>query len=213
MRWLRAALISILFVCAVKPSIVLAQKTEFALGIGYSHLSLDGAPGEFDEQDGGRFEPRFSWQPFDDRPQLRFGVGMGFSYYYDTTNNGAIISPPFAFDVDTFESFSLLTPEFQVSWRQPMSENWWVEGGVGLGPAIAFYSAGDVIFNDLFDEDISECEVGLGVRPFLRAGFRGGEHWNWGFEGSYQWTTVDLGHNLGENPNEWYVGVFFGFGK
>jgi hypothetical protein len=199
-------------VLMLSASVASAQKTEFAFGIGYSHLSLDDAPGELDQQDGGRFEGRFSWRPFDDRPQLRFGVGVGFSYYYDQSDAGNIISPPFAFGVDSFESLSLITPEFQVSWRQPMSEKWWIEGGVGIGPAIGYYSAGDVIFEDLFDEDVSETEVGLGVRPFLRAGFRGSEDWRWGFEGSYQWTDIDFGR-FGRDPDEWYVGLFIAFGR
>lgn len=208
-----AGSIGFVIVALLAPAVASAQKTEFAIGFGYSHVAVQGAPGEFDQQDGGRFEPRFTWQPFEERPQLRFGVGVGFSYYYDNSENGQIISPPFAFDVDSFESLSLITPEFQVSWRQPISEDWWIEGGLGVGPAIGIYTAGEVLFNDLFDEDISESGVGIGVRPFVRAGFRGGEHWNWGLEGSYQWTSVEFGHGLGDNPSEWFVGVFFSFGR
>ena len=78
---MRVVVSTILYIVVVTAgtSVASAQKTEFAFGIGYSHLSLDDAPGEMDQQDGGRFEGRFSWRPFDERPQLRFGIGVGFS--------------------------------------------------------------------------------------------------------------------------------------
>jgi hypothetical protein len=213
MRMARIIVCSALFTFVVAQSPAFGQKTEISLGIGYSHLSLNGASGELDEQGGGRIEPRFSWQPFSRRPELRFGIGMGFSYYYDTTDAEDVNSGPFTFDVDNYEDVALITPEFQVSWRQPMSERWWLEGGVGVGPAFAMYTAGDVVFDDFFDEDVSESDVGLGVRPFIRAGFRGGDRWSWGVEGSYQWSDIDFGAPFGGDAREWYVGLFFSFGK
>ena len=66
---------------------------------------------------------------------------------------------------------------------------------------------------DLFDEDFDEDGIGLGVRPFVRAGFRGGQSWSWGVEASYQWTDLDFGAPVGGDVTEWYVGLFFGFAK
>ena len=202
-----------LLVLILVPTAASAQKWEWGLSLGYSHLSLDDTAGSLDEQGGFRFEPRFTWRPFDQRPELRLGIGIGFSYYYDESDAGEIVSPPFSFDVDSYEDVSLCTPEFQVSWRQPVSDRWWIEGGIGIGPAFGFYTAGDVVFDELFDEDIDEDDVGLGVRPFIRTGFRGGDTWNWGLEASYQWTDIDFGQPVGGDVEEWYVGVFFSFGR
>jgi hypothetical protein len=204
--------LSAVIMLGVLGSVGHAQRTEWALSVGYGHLSIEDAGGAFGEQDGLRLEPRFSWQPFEQRPQVRFGIGVGFSFYFDE-EEGIPVPPPFV-EVDSYENAGLITPEFQLSWRQPMSKRWWIEGGLGMGPAIGIYTAGDVVFDDFFDEDVRETDVGLGVRPFARAGFRGSdERWSWGVEASYQWTDVDFGRPYGGDVSEWYVGLFFSFGK
>ena len=188
-----------------------AGEYELAFSLGYSNLSLDDAA-NLDGQGGGRFEPRLSWQPFADRPQVRFGVGLGFAYYYDESDAGTIVAPPFGFDVDDYEDVALLTPEFQISWREPLGDRWWLEGGVGVGPVFGVYSAGQVVFEELVDEDVDESDVGLGVRPFVRAAWHN-ERWSIGLEGSYQWTTIDFGGPYGGDASEWYVGLFVAFGR
>src|SRR5690242_13001263 len=47
--------------------------------IGYSHLWLNGSKSPFDERDGFRFEPRFSFAPSDNLRQLRLGFAVGIS--------------------------------------------------------------------------------------------------------------------------------------
>ena len=186
-----------------------ADRPELGLSFGYSHLSLDGNDA-LDGQGGARFEPRVSFEPFDDRPQVRFGFALGFSYFYDERDSGQIVSPPFVFDVDSYEDVFLLSPEFQVSWRQPLGDDWWIEGGVGVGVVFGFYSAGDVIFDDVVDENVDESDVGLGVRPFIRAAWHG-DRWSWGAEAQYQYTTIDFGGPFGGDASEWYAGLFLAF--
>jgi hypothetical protein len=210
MRCFPAAVVAV--VATFAPMAAVAQEREFAFSLGFSNLSLDDPEGGLDGQGGNRFEPRYSWQPFDDQPQVRFGFALGFSYFYDESEGGQIIAPPFGFDVGNYEDVTLLTPEFQLSWREPLGEKWWLEGGVGVGPVFGFYSAGHVIFDEFIDEDVTENDVGFGVRPFVRAAWQG-ERWSWGLEGSYQWTTIDFGDPYGGNARDWYVGVFFGYGR
>src|SRR5215212_4341827 len=84
MRLMGTVVPSVLLCVAALTPVASAQKKEWGISFGYSHLSLDDASGELGEQGGFRVEPRFSWQPFGDRPELRFGIGLGLSYYYDT---------------------------------------------------------------------------------------------------------------------------------
>ena len=188
-----------------------AAEPEFGLSVGYSQLSVDGND-SLDGQGGGRFEPRVSFQPFGDRPELRFGFALAFSYFYDEQDAGEIVLPPFDFDVDVFQDVFLFTPEFQVSWRQPLSKRWWIEGGIGAGLVFGYYSAGEVFFDDEFDTDVTEDDFGFELRPFLRAAWQG-DHWHWGAEASYQYTTIDFGGPLGGDVSEWYAGLFLGFRK
>src|SRR4051794_17714233 len=91
----------------------------FETGIGYSHLTLGGSD-RFAERDGVRFEPRVSWNPFANAPELRLGAGLGISGYshrLDTNStiiidNGKTIT---IFQADQWEVLSLLEPEFQLS--------------------------------------------------------------------------------------------------
>lgn len=212
MNPIRVVSLFVVLIVAMSARAAAAQDYELAFSLGYGQLSLDG-DANLDGQGGGRFEPRFSWRPFpSDRPEVRFGVGLGFASYYDESDAGTIVAPPFDFDVEDYEDISLVTPEFQVSWREPLGEKWWVEAGVGVGPVFGFYSAGQVVFDDLIDEDVSEHDAGLGVRPFVRAAWHN-ERWSVGLEGSYQWTTIDFGEAFGGDASEWYVGLFVGFGR
>ena len=89
------------------------------------------------------------------------------------------------------EQLLLITPELQLSWRQPLFRRWFVEGGAGVGVVIANYQA-DGITLELEDlDDVDEWAVGFGVRPFVRAGYA----WDrllLGVEASYRWTNLEF---------------------
>ena len=57
-----------------------AASAEVDIGLGYSHLSLDGSE-RFKDRDGVRVEPRISFAPSESRPELRLGFGLGISGY------------------------------------------------------------------------------------------------------------------------------------
>src|SRR5687768_17237024 len=95
-------------------------ETEFAIGFGYTHVSLDDTSiGGFDEEGGAYFEPRFSFAPYEQRPQFRVGFGLGFSFFYDETDGSATFidddGDVFFADADDYEQLFLLNPELQLS--------------------------------------------------------------------------------------------------
>jgi len=203
---------------AACPSPAVAAEPEFALSMGYTHVSLDDTiVGEFAEQGGFRFEPRFSWAPVESRPQFRVGIGMGFSFFYDETDGSAVFIDDdgdiIIADADDYEQLFLWTPELQLSWRQRWESGWSLEGGVGLGGVFALYTAGEQFFDEFYDEDLDEGDITYSVRPFVRVGYReGGFHG--GLEASYLWGgNLDFTKEIGGEVNEWYVGVFFSFSK
>ena len=180
---------------------------DLGFSVGYAQSSIDAeALDDLDSQSGLRFELRGTWSPGDEPSGLRFGIALGLSSYYDEEDSGQTVGG-FA-DVEDFEQLFLAVPEFQVTWRQPISEHWLIEGGAGVGPVIANFRAGQVIFDDLFDEDVSEWDVGLGVRPLVRAAYRR-NRWMAGLEGSYLFTDLDFGNGLSGNVEELYIGFFY----
>jgi hypothetical protein len=141
-----------------------AVEPEFAISLGYSHVSLaDTSVGEFGEQGGFRFEPRFSFAPSADRPQFRVGIGMGFSFFYDETDGSAAFIDDdgdiIIADADDYEQLFFWTPELQLSWRQRWENGWMLEGGVGLGGVFAYIRRGRAV-----------------LRRVLRYRARGGRH-------------------------------------
>jgi len=181
---------------------------EFGISIGYAELSIDDDPvlDDLDDQGGLRFEPRFTWAPSEDLPNLRLGIGVGFSFFYDEEDSGQDFGG-FA-DVEDFEEISFIIPEFQVTWRQPLAEHYFIEGGVGIGAVFGYFRAGQVVFDELFDQDVSEWDLALGIRPLLRGGYMS-ERWSAGLEGSYLFTDLDFGHGIGGNMEELYIGLFY----
>jgi hypothetical protein len=189
---------------------------DFQLSLGYSHLHLDGSQ-RFEDRDGFRIEPRVSFAFFDKLPQLRLGFGLGISGYTHeldsdtviTINNGNDTDVIFA---DQWEGVSLLTPEFQLSWRQTFGgeHHWYVEPGVGLGVAFVNYYVADDWWWDDNNDNPNEWDSTAEVRPFIRAGYQG-DRWMGGIEGSYLFGgNIDLTDQVNGDLNELYVGGFFG---
>ena len=91
-------------------------------------------------------------------------------------------------------------------WRAPNPHRWPV-----LGLAVATMSFGsDLEFgDDLVGTDIQdrEREVGFAVSPFLRGGFTRGRYLI-GLESGYEWTSISFDHDLGDDPTQWYLGIF-----
>lgn len=190
---------------------------ELTGSIGFSHVTLEGASGAFDERGGLRFEPRLTLTPFrNDLPQLKIGFGVGLSGYgKDVNNNGRFIDvdgDSIFIDDDEVEALSLIEPEFQASWRQGFGDErrWFIEPGIGLGGVIGNYWVGE---SDWWgsDTNVNEWDATWGVRPFLRAGYE----WDRmvaGIEASYMWGgKLDFTNEAHGDVREFYVGGFFGW--
>jgi hypothetical protein len=193
---------------------------DFSLGIGYSHLWLDGSE-HFAQRDGVRFEPRFSFGLSDAIPQLRLGAGLGISGYTHQLDRDAFITvndgqDSFFIRAEQWESISLLEPELQISWRQPLDrrgfgdhDGWYIEPGVGIGAAVANFSINTDWWWDSSRDN--EWDTAFEARPFVRAGYQAGR-WLLGIEVSYM-----MGGNLGLTDQihgqiqELFAGAQFGF--
>jgi hypothetical protein len=192
-----------------------AVAPEFAFSIGYTEYRLDDTTvGELARQGGLYLEPRVSAAPWDAHPQLRVGVGLGFTLSMTTEDAGEsiVIGPggPSTEDLDTYENLFLFVPELQISWRQEWSDHYNLEVGVGAGGVYAHYSAGDVLGNTIYDDEIRESDTALTVRPFVRLVYAKSDRFTGGFEGSYLWSgSLDLFDGVGGNLEQWYAGVFF----
>jgi hypothetical protein len=209
-------------ICAIALLTVLAWPVgaraggEFDLGVGYGKLWIDGAEGVFDERDGVRVEPRFSFDLCPKIPQLRLGVGVSVSGYSHELAEDTIITIDdgdeiHIIEADQWESVGLIVPELQLSWRQTLGDDghWFIEPGVGVGAVIANYWAGDEWWWD-DDDETSEWDVTFGVRPFVRAGYAW-ENWSVGLEASYLWGgNVELTDQVDGDLREFYAGAFFG---
>ena len=187
------------------------QDREFAFGAGYSHLFLDGSRAEeLDEQGGLRLEGRISWPitaPLNDhRPELRFGAGLGLSYFINDTDDD--------FDDDTFfdeesdyTQVTTIVPEIQLSLRAPIGSMYYIEPGVAGQFIVGNYLRGEQSWWD-FDEEVDIWRVGGGGRLFLRGAYQH-DRWSLGIEGSYSYGWLDFGHDIGGDIQTGYLGVFF----
>jgi hypothetical protein len=184
---------------------------EFSLSAGYAHIELDGSASPFDDRGGFRVEPRFTFWG-ENLPQLKLGVGVGFSGYSKSIDDDddfvVIDGEVFFIESDDVEALSLITPEFQISWRQPLGGDgrWYVEPGVGVGAVIGNYWVGD-----WWDEDIDEWDATVSGRPFIRAGYQA-KRWMAGLEVSYLFGgSLDFTDEVGGDITEFYAGGFFGW--
>lgn len=197
-----------------------AKAAEFDLGIGYAHVELDGSASPFDSRGGLRVEPRFSWSPGGYDAPLRLGLGLAISGFERSTDDDRVFTDEdgdvFIFDSDDVESLTLLTPEFQVSYRLMLGpedldreKKWFVEPGVGVGVVVAQYWVGET-FGWWTATEINEWDATIAGRPFIRAGYQG-QRWVLGLEASYLFGgSLQFTEDIGGDVSEWHVGAFFG---
>ena len=195
---------------------------EFDIGFGYSHLPLSGSD-RFEERDGFRIEPRFSIAPIPELRPLRFGFGVGMASYYHELDDDVTITIDdgdeiHIFHADQWESVSLINPEFQLSWRQPLDarRRFFIEPGVGVGAVFANYSVYDEYYWDDDDDDDndheSEWDTTFGVRPFLRLGYQAERWFAFGLEASYLFGgNAELTDQVQGDVGQLFLGGFAGF--
>jgi len=184
-----------------------AEGIEAGISVGYANLSLDDSASELDGQGGFRMEPRLTWRPFAEMPELGIGFATAISFYRadlpEPTGGSFFGETP----EGGFEEMTLIVPELQFSWRQRIAQRWTIEGGVGVGGAFADYSAGDIIVDNFVVSTLSDDDAALSVHPFLRAGY-GRDKWTVGVDAGYLWTDIDFGRPVGGGLSEWSVGFF-----
>jgi len=138
--------------------------------------------------------------------QLRLGSAISVALFEEDGDAGDLL------DITGDEQLLLITPELQLSWRQPIVRHWFVEGGAGFGAVIANYQADGISFDVDDLDDVDEWAVGLGVRPFLRAGYA----WDrliLGVEASYRWTNLEFDDediDVEGDLDQWMIGGFVG---
>ena len=193
---------------------------EFDLSLGYAHVELSGSASPFDSRDGFRVEPRVSWSVGGDNAPLRLGFGLGMSGFERRTDDDGVFidgdGDIITIDGDAVQSLTFITPEFQASYRILLGNSvdgggrhWFIEPGVGVGVVIGQYWVGET-FGWFVDEDISEWDVTVSGRPFLRAGWQG-ERWVFGLEASYLFGgNLHFTDAIEGNLSEFYAGGFFG---
>jgi hypothetical protein len=215
-----AAFAGVVVICA-RAGGAWPDRSEFDVSVGWAHASFHSRLSkDLREQDGVRLEPRYSFALWRERPEVRLGFGLGLSTFYeendsDASEGGGFGDGGFIFEpADQFEQLTLIVPEFQLSWRQPIgpqqrSDHFWAEAGVGVAPVIGNYRNGDAAFGELFT-DQSRWDCNVGVRPFLRAAWQR-KNWLLGAEASYLWTNLDFGDGLNGDVQEIYAGLFIGY--
>ena len=200
---------------AVIPRHARAQgENEFALGVGYTRINVEGAEVLVDDRDGVHFDPYVSFAPLERLPQLRLGGAVGFSVAVDDVR-GAFVSGEdggtlFVSGDDV--SFMLFEPELRVAWRQSLAEGeaFFVEAGVGGGAVIGWLSAGDGEGDDsgAADAELDETDATWMGRAFLRVG----AHVTSGIvglEASYlRGGRLDFADGAAGDVSEVYVGIF-----
>jgi hypothetical protein len=186
-------------VVTTRPSTVQAQpgpRSEIAFTLSYADLAAEldadafgfglGDVEDFtglDDASGIAAEVRFTRAFF--LKQLRIGSAIGVSLYEEEAEDNEL------FELEGDEELLLITPELQLSWRQPIFRRWFVEGGAGVGAVIANYQADGIDLDAEDLDDIDEWAVGFGVRPFVRAGYAL-DRLLLGVEASYRWTNLEF---------------------
>ena len=187
---------------------------EFALGIGYTRINLEGGGPLLEGRDGIHFNPVVSIAPFEAVPQLRLGAAVGGSLAVDETRGAAVSNDGGLFVVTSSDvTFALLEPELRVSWRQPLGEDGgsFIEPGVAAGAAVGWLDVGDGDDEtpDVADENaFSEWDSSFQWKVFLRAGTRVSDGVA-GIEVSYMTAgRLEFADDLGGEPEEFYFGIF-----
>lgn len=187
---------------------------------GYAQVELDEQDGFepfFDQSGGGRIAlgidaPLTTTDDNGSGPRL--GGRFSASMYREDLGDRIVAGEPLL-EIEEFADLAILVPQVTLSYRQLLGEPQrtaaFLEPGVGLGLAIGVLSFGsDLEFGDQVigrDIDDTQSEVGYALNPFLRGGLAF-DRLLVGLEGGYQWTGLEFDDSLGENPSEWYIGVF-----
>jgi len=146
---------------------------------------------------------------------LRLGGRLSFSGYRKDIGDRVVADEPLL-EIEEFVDLALISPHLVVAYRQLIGDEEggaFIESGLGLGLTVGVLSFGsDLRFGDHpigTDIDETETELGMSLNPFLRGGWTNGRLLI-GVEGGYQWTSLEFDDDLGSDPAEWYVGIFFG---
>jgi hypothetical protein len=186
---------------------------EFALGIGYARITLDGGGPLLEGRDALHFEPIVSFPPVPDLPQLRLGGAVGWSIAVDETRGAAVSRDGNLFIATTSDvTFMLVEPELRLSWRQPFAEDtFFIEPGVAAGAAIGWLDVGDSASDHADPADanaFTDWDASFQWKVFLRAGGRFSNGMA-GIEASYMRAgRLEFADNLRGDPEEFYVGIF-----
>ena len=207
-RWVLVCVV----VCALGGVNAARGDSDFQIGVGYSHVELDGET--FDGRGGLRLEPRFSFG-LEALPQVRLGFAVGFSTYWKDFDDEDLIEvdgDTIFIEDDGVEGLTLFTPEFQLSWRQPLGRRYerglYIEAGVGVGGVIGNYFVADEWG---WDTEESDWDAAFSVRPFVRGAYEW-DQFQVGIEGSYLFgQELDFNDRASGEVSEWYVGAFFGY--
>jgi hypothetical protein len=140
---------------------------------------------------------------------VRFGLGVGLGIYADRE----------ADDVDFFEEeevevtqLTVISNEAQLSFRQPVGREFYLEPGVAGQFIVGNFWAGEQTWwGGLWwgsDEEEDIWRVGGGGRLFLRGAYQR-DRWSAGVECSYSYGYIDFGDDIGGEIQQAYIGVFF----
>ena len=160
---------------------------------------------QLDDTEGFAGEIRWTRSIF--APQLRIGSAVNVALYEEAGQDVSF------FDIDGDEQLLLITPELQLSWRQPITRHLYIEGGAGVGVVFANYQADGVMLDTTDLGDVDEWAAGFGVRPFVRAGYAW-DNFVIGAEASYRFTDLEWEEDEFEIDGELdqlMVGGFVGF--
>jgi hypothetical protein len=148
----------------------------------------------------------------------RLGGRLGFAYARRDLGDRSIAGEPLL-EIEDFVDLFLFTPQITASFKQYFgseiyaAEGWFIEPGVGVGPAIGSLSFGEQLEfgNDPIASDVddTETQISWGVQPYLRLGYDTPSA-TFGLEGGYLFTGLDFDDDLGRDASQWYVSLVAG---
>ena len=186
---------------------------EFAFGLGYTHLFLDGSNSRALEEQGGiRLDGRVSWPVSEMQPNFRLGAGLALSSFVserdrdfeDEVDDGD--DGWFFYGSDDWDQLFIIEPEIQASWRLPAGDDLYLEPGFGASLLGGNFVRGEEFFG-FVDEDIDRWSLGAAGRIFLRGAFVRGR-WSFGLEGSYSFGWLHFGDDIGGDIQRGHLGFY-----
>jgi hypothetical protein len=190
-----------------------AFDSEFAVGVGYSHVTFNSGSPLLDDRDCIHLDSFFSGSPFPQLPGLRVGAAVGFSAALDNTRSAFISSGGQTIFISGSDvSLLLFEPELRVAWRHSFGDYnlSYVEAGVAGGGVIAWLSA------DGQDEaqpkgttaSFDESDVSWSARAFVRLGFPVPDGIV-GVEASYlRGGNMKFADGVSGDVEDFYIGVY-----